>query len=95
MYEETAERYNLAPQEVEILAELLESRAWEVLLDVQERFISDPAHRILNTTADFHEMLRKQGVLQAFRELDGIMKGIYNGVKEEKDLEKEEEMRNE
>lgn len=84
MYEETADREQLAPQEVEHLVEMLESRAWEVLVDLQERYIGNVATRVLETSPDRDEMLRAQGMKRAFRDLDGVLNRIYRAAKEER-----------
>lgn len=85
MYDKTAERWNqlVAPQEVEILVELLESRAWEVLVNVQERYVGDPALRVLQTSTDIHEVIRAQGMRKALHDMDAILNMIYKSAKEE------------
>jgi len=83
MYEQTADRERLAPQEVEILVDLLDSRAWEILVNIQEKYINDPALRTLQESTDIHEIVRAQGMRRAFRDLDGILSRIYKGAKEE------------
>ena len=83
MYEATSDLFNLPPQEVEIIVDLLESRTWDVLLHLQERDITNPAYGILQRSEDLHDMLRAQGTLKAFRDLDGTMPGIYESAKAE------------
>lgn len=83
MYEETADREKLAPQEVEHLVELLDSRAWEILVSIQERYVGDPARRIMETSTDIHEIVRAQGMRRALRDLDGILSRIYKAAKAE------------
>ena len=91
MYETTAAICELPPQEVEIVVDLLESRTWEVLLKLQDVNIRNPAHTVLQLSTDRDEMLRAQGTLKAFRDLDGVLQGIYEHAKEERAEAKIEE----
>ena len=96
MYETTSEICDLPPQEVEIIVDLLESRTWDVLLKLQDKFVRNPAYTVLHLSTDLNEMLRAQGILKAFREMDGILQGIYEHAKEERaEAKKEEEEINE
>ena len=93
MYQQTAEKELLSPQEVEILVELLDSRAWEVLVDIQDRYVNDPALRVLQASTDIYEIVRAQGMRRAFRDLDGILVRIYREAKAERaEAEKAEAM---
>ena len=93
MYETTSEICDLPPQEVEIVVDLLESRTWEVLLKLQDVNVRNPAYTVLHLSTDLNEMLRAQGILKAFREMDGVLQRIYEHAKEEQAEAKIEEER--
>ena len=88
-YNQTAQTWNLLPEEVKILRELFESRGYQLLREM-EKTIKEGAQARLEFATDIQSMCRGQGILEGFRLRDGALKAIYDqATKEEEETTNE------
>lgn len=88
-YPKTAELWNYSSIDVERIVQLVKSKAWELVHNMEQR-ICDQALQKLTTADDIKQVYKAQGIIRGFQERDGELQMIFDQAKTEEKEKKDE-----